>query len=263
MPAGGNLKTFPRVFISLGICISLVLVAVFLGTCSKPPPTYRISAGKEGYTHKIAEGETLEEIAGRYYDDTHLGKALGEYNGLDPTEPLNPGNTLLVPFDRSELEGLRTAHQAHELYNKGTMYARTGQYEDAIYYLESAVAASPAHVDAWYNLALVYQKTERYEDAGGILERLVDSFPSEKTYRYSLGANFRAQEHRKKALDQFKKALKIDPEYNQAQYALALTYQDLGKQKKAVRAWERYLELDQESIWSEEARLHLENLQRR
>jgi tetratricopeptide (TPR) repeat protein len=257
MLIGGRLRPLPS------LLLSLLLVAVLLGSCRKAPPTYKIFAGKEGYTHMISRGETLEGIAERYYGDSQLGKALGEYNGLDPTDPLQPGTTLLVPFDRSELEMIKTIHEAQVLYNKGTMLARTEQYEDALHYLESAVAVSPAHIDAWYNLALVYNKLERFELARDILQKLVNSFPSEKTYHYGLGASLRGLTRGKDALGRFKKALEIDPEYKEAQYALALTYEDLGKHKKAMREWQRYLELDRESIWSEEAKLRLDKLERR
>jgi tetratricopeptide (TPR) repeat protein len=205
----------------------------------------------------------LESISERYYGDRSLGKALGEYNGLDPTEALEPGNTLLVPFDKTELDEIRSVQEAHLLYNRGTVLARTGQYEDAVVYLEQAVETSPGHIDAWYNLALAYQRLDRPAEAEDILQRLVNSFPSELEYRYSLGAVFRDRERYEDALEQFHKALDGDPGHAEARYALALTYEDLGKYKEARREWERYLEMDPDSVWSEEARLHLENLRSR
>jgi tetratricopeptide (TPR) repeat protein len=232
-------------------------------SCGKKPQTYKIFAGKEGYTHKISEGESLEAIAVRYYKDASLGKALGEYNGLDPTAPLIPGTTLLVPFDRGELQQIRTLHEANVLYNKGTMLARTGQYEEAVRYLEGAVADSPANVDAWYNLALVYNKLEKYEMARDVLQKLVNSFPADAAYHYGLGASLKGLSENKDAARHFKKAVEIDPEYREAQYALALTYQMMGKRKKAMSEWQRYLEIDPDSAWSEEARLNLNQLERR
>jgi tetratricopeptide (TPR) repeat protein len=241
----------------------LITIALLAGSCGKTPQTYRIFAGKEGYTHMISEGETLEAIAVKYYQDTRLGKALGEYNGLDPTEPLVVGTTLLVPFDRSELQEIQTLHEANVFYNKGTMLARTGQYEEAVRYLEAAVADSPAHIDAWYNLALVYNKLGKYEMARDILQKLVNSFPADAAYHYGLGASLRGLSRDKDSVKQFKKALEMDPEHREAQYALALTYQVMGKRKKAAREWQRYLEIDPDSAWSEEARLHLKQLERR
>lgn len=246
-----------------GLLVLLLGITLFAASCGKPPETYKIFAGKEGYTHKISEGETLESIAMRYYRDARLGQALGEYNGLDPTEPLVVGTTLLVPFDRSELHEIQTLHEANVLYNKGTMLARTGQYDEAIRYLEAAVAQSPAHVDAWYNLALVYNKLDKYEMARDILEKLAASFPADPAYHYSLGATMRGLLEDKAAVKQFETALDIYPEYKEAQYALALTYQGMGKHRKAAREWRRYLEIDPESAWSEEARLHLEQLEGR
>jgi tetratricopeptide (TPR) repeat protein len=257
MPPGRRGKTH------LSICLLLVILTVLVPSCRKPVPTYRIVAGKEGYTHSISSGETLESIAERYYGDSSLGEALGEYNGLDPTAELEPGNTLLVPFDQAELDKLKSAQEAQLLYNRGTMLARTGQYEDAVPYLEQAVEASPAYIDAWYNLALAYQRLDRLTEAGDILKRLANSFPSEHAYRYSLGAVLRDREEYKDALEQFKRALEGDPRHAEARYALALTYEDLGKYKEARREWKRYLEMDPDSIWSEEARLHLESLRSR
>jgi tetratricopeptide (TPR) repeat protein len=244
--------------LSTWLCVVALLAVV--PSCRKPAPTYRIIAGKEGYTHTVSKGETLEAIAERYYGDASLGKALGEYNSVDPLEPLKPGNTLLVPFDKGELEELKSIQQARILYNRGTMLARTGQYEDAASYLEQAVETSPAHVDAWYNLALAYHRLEQTAKARDILQRLSNSFPSEKTYRYSLGVVLRDTGDLKGALRQFGAALDLDPGYKEAQYALAMTYEDLGKTSEAGREWRRYLELDPSSAWSEEARLHLENL---
>ncbi len=269
MLSGLRSKTGLSLGAPLGPAVPLLVISLLAGTallmssCGKKPQTYKIFAGKEGYTHMISEGETLESIAYRYYQDTRLAKALGEYNGLDPTEPLVTGTTLLVPFDRSELQEIQTLHEANVLYNKGTMLARTGQYEDAIRYLEAAVADSPAHVDAWFNLALVYNKLGKYEMAEEILRKLVNSFPADATYNYGLGASLRGMSRNKDAVNQFKKALDIDPEYREAQYALALTYQGMGKHRQAVSEWRRYLEIDPDSPWSEEARLHLDQLERR
>jgi tetratricopeptide (TPR) repeat protein len=244
--------------ISTWLC--LVFLLTVLPSCRKPLPTYKIVAGKEGYTHTVSGRETLESIAERYYGDATLGKALAEYNAIDPLEPLKPGNTLLVPFDRAELEEIRSVQEARMLYNRGTMLARTGQYEDAVAYLEQAVEMSPAYVDAWYNLALAYQRLKLTQEAKDILQRLANSFPSESTYRYSLGAVLRDSGNLKEALREFEAALDLAPRYKEAQYALALTYEDLGRTGDARAAWERYLELDPDSAWSEEARLHLDNL---
>jgi tetratricopeptide (TPR) repeat protein len=245
------------------VCLVLGALLLLASSCRKPAPTYNIIAGKEGYTHMISPGETLDSIAERYYGDGSLGKALGEYNGLDPAEALEPGNTLLVPFDRAELEEIRSVQEAQLLYNRGTVLARTGQYEEAASYLEQAVEVSPAHVDAWYNLALAYHRLDRLTAAQDILKRLVTSFPAEPAYHYSLGAVLRDAENYEDALEQFRKALENDPGYAQAQYALAMTYENLGRYEEARREWERYLDMDPDSIWSEEARLHLEGLSSR
>ncbi len=238
--------------------LMLLLLAL---SCHRKP--VKVVVGKEGYTHVISKGETLESIAEHYYGDASLGKALGQYNGMDPLKPLEPGTTLLVPFDRKELENIKASQDASIVYNRGTVLARTGQYEQALNYLEQAVEMDPTLVDAWYNLALVYHHLERPEKALPILRNLCQNYPREKTFHYSLGATWRQMDQNEEALKEFKLALEIDPQYREAQYALALTLEALGKGRKAIKAWERYLEMDADSVWADEARMHLERLRRR
>jgi len=247
-----------RLATRLGLALCLILLTTLPFSCRRKP--YKVVVGKEGYTHTISKGETLEAIAEHYYGDRSLGRALGEYNGIDPLSPLKPGTTILVPFDRKELESIKASQQAAIMYNRGTVLARTGQYEEALNYLEQAVSMDPSLVDAWYNLALVYHHLERPEKALPILRKLCENYPGEKTFHYSLGATWRQMGQDREALEEFKLALKIDPEYKEAQYALALTLEKLSKRKKAIQAWERYLELDSESVWADEARSHLEKL---
>lgn len=242
---------------ALGVLLALLL---FTAACQKPPPTYKVMAAREGDTHLVAQDETLESIAEKYYGDSALGSALGEYNNLDPLEPLETGRTLLVPFDASVVVKIARTNESYVAYNRGTMLARTGQYPEALPYLEKAVAAAPTNSDAWHNLAVTYQKLGRNKEALRILERLTRRHGSERTYQYSHGSVLRALARKDDALKAFRKAVEIDPEYREAQFALAITLEDLGRAKQARQAWRRYLEIDEDSVWSEEARVHLKNL---
>jgi tetratricopeptide (TPR) repeat protein len=247
----------------LRLLLAGILILLAAVTSCRKSPSYRVVVGKEGYTHTISKGETLESIAATYYKDRTLGKALGEYNGIDPLARLEPGTTLIVPFDRTELENIKRVQEAYMLYNKGTVLARTGQYEEARDYLEAVVEADPTYVDAWYNLALVHHRLGDPQRAAEILRKLVNSFPSDQTYRYSLGAALKDRGKQKDALEQFKAAVELDPDYARAYFGLAMVYENMGDDDKAIGAWTRYLELDQESNWAEEARLHLEELRKR
>jgi tetratricopeptide (TPR) repeat protein len=236
----------------------LVVVLLLASSCGRKK--YQVVVGKEGYTHMVSKGETLEEIAEEYYGDVRLAKALGEYNGIDPFVGLTPGTTLLVPYDTSELEEIARTHEANMLYNKGTVLAQTAQYEDARPYLERAVEADPSNSDAWYNLAVTYTNLGKLEQAQSILEKLLESYPSQETYHYSLGVTLKKNGKKKGALKEFERARDLNPAYAEAQYAIALTLEQLDKKRDAVREWERYLELDSDSVWAEEARAHLESL---
>jgi len=217
---------------------------------------------KEGNTHLIKSGETLEQIAERYYGDPSLAKALAEYNQLDPLQPLKPGTTLLIPFDRSEIEKIKFSQDAIVMYNRGTVLASNGEYEEAAKYLEDATKLSPSFTDAWYNLALVYAKLERFEESLPILRSLISNYTKEKTYHYSVGAVWRQMGMLEEALKEFKIALSIDRNYKEAQFATAMTLQELGRYEEALEEWERYLRLDKDSVWADEARANIDKIEK-
>src|SRR5512136_275256 len=98
MHTGKNPRPHPSIL--LRVCLAVLLAFVLaIPSCRKPVPAYTVVAAKEGNTHVVVRGETLESIARKYYGDPGLGKALGEYNGFDLNKPLEPGQTLIVPFD--------------------------------------------------------------------------------------------------------------------------------------------------------------------
>lgn len=242
------------------LLISLVIV-VLQPSCAKR--RYIVMPQKEGETHLIKEGETLEGIAQLYYGDPSLAKALAEYNHLDPLGPLKPGTTLLVPFDRKEIEKIKFSQDAIIMYNRGTVLAATGDYQEAAKCLEKATQINPSFTDAWYNLALVYIKLQRLEKALQILRNLATNYSREKTYHYSLGVVWREMGMLEEALKEFELALSIDPNYREAQFATAMTLQEIGRYEEATEAWQKYLKLDADSVWADEARANIERIRSR
>ncbi len=242
------------------VLILLVIVLLIPSSCAKK--RYIVVPVKEGNTHLIESGETLEQIAERYYGDASLAKALAEYNQLDPLQPLKPGTTLLIPFDKGEIERIKFSQDAVVMYNRGTVLASNGEYEEAAKCLENATQLSPSFTDAWYNLALVYAKLERFEKSLQILRSLLANYSREKTYHYSLGAVWRQMGMLEEALKEFRTALSIDRDYKEAQFAVAMTLQELGRYEEALEGWERYLKLDKDSVWADEARANIDRIKK-
>lgn len=243
------------------ILILLVILLLIVFSCARK--RYMVLPQKEGETHLIRRGETLEQIASRYYGDPSLAKALAEYNQIDPLEPLKPGTTLLIPFDRGEIEKIKFSQDAIVMYNRGTVLAGNGEYEEAAKCLENATQLSPSFTDAWYNLALVYAKLERFEKSLQILRGLIANYSREKAYHYSIGVVWREMGMLEEALKEFKIALSIDPTYKEAQFAAAMALQEIGRYEDALDAWERYLGLDEDSVWADEARANIERIRSR
>lgn len=243
--------------------ILFILLAILIVSTSCAKKKYIVVPQKEGETHLIKQGETLEEIAQLYYGDPSLARALAEYNHLDPLQPLKPGNTLLVPFDKKEIEKIKFSQDAVVMYNRGTVLTTTGDYEEAAKCLEIATEKDPSFTDAWYNLALVYIKLQRLDNALQILRNLATNYSKEKTYHYSLGVVWREMGLLEEALKEFRAALSIDHNYKEAQFATAMTLQEIGRYDEAVEAWEKYLELDGDSVWADEARANIERIRSR
>lgn len=233
-----------------------VLVGLLSG-CGGPAPTVRED---KVYLHTVAPGETLDEIADRYYGNPGQGDVIEAFNEIDEGE-LRPGMVLRVPMNAKDLEHLALRQRAREPYNRGVGLAEEGSFLDAVQMFQEALAIDPEFVDARYNLGVTFQKLKSYDKARREFERIVERRSDNGAYQFALGNSYFHLSRYDKAVGAFEKAVAIDPGHLKAQYSLAVCYEKIGEGAKAREAWKRYLELDTTSVWASEARKRLKGLE--
>jgi hypothetical protein len=106
---------------------ALAIGALFWG-CAKE---VREPEGKV-YLHKVADGETLKDIADEYYGNPERASFVGEFNGISGGETLAPGTVLRVPMSLEDIDWMKTREQAEVAYNEGLALTEKASYIDAM-----------------------------------------------------------------------------------------------------------------------------------
>jgi tetratricopeptide (TPR) repeat protein len=212
------------------------------------------------YSHTVKPGETLSEIADDYYGDPSRARSLKAFNEVSE-DVLAPGTVIRVPMSTEDVAHLRVREQAREPYNRGLVLAENGSYLDAIQQFQASLSVDPRFIDARYNLGVTFQKLKSYEKALEQFKVVVRERAAVPEYDFALGNSYFYLERYDDAADAFEDVVKQDGYHTKAQYSLAVCYEKMEQNEKAKRAWQRYLEIDKDSVWADEARKRLSNLE--
>jgi len=242
---------------ALHAAFAVALLALLWGGCAKEA---REPEGK-GYLHKIADGETLRDIADEYYGNPERASFIGEFNEISEGKSLSPGTILRVPMTLEDLDRMKTREQADVPYNEGLALAEKAAYIDATEKFREAIALDPGFADARYNLGVTLYMVKSYEKSKEELERAVELRPKNPKYLFALGNSLFHLEDIGPAASTFETVMELDPSNTKALYSLAVCYEKLGQKEKAIAAWKRYLELDATSAWGIEAKRRLDALE--
>jgi len=220
------------------------------------------AAGAEDrvYAHKVTPGETLEDIAEEYYGNPSRAGKIRAFNDLGE-ERVQPGTIISIPISGDDFERLKTRESAREPYNQGLAYAEKGSYLDAVHSFQEALGIDAGFVDAHYNLGVTFQKMKSYDKALDRFNQAIRLRPNVAEYHFALGNSYFHLQQYGEAAAAFENVMKRDESHAKAQYALAVSYQKLGQNRKAREAWQRFLEIDSSSVWANEARRRLKELE--
>ncbi len=127
-------------------------------------------------------------------------------------------------------------------FEEGKVFMDAGYYDQAIYYLEKALATFPNHPEIIYSLGLCYFNLRQYTDSIPYMEKAVQAKPSielwgmlAKCYEET-GENYSAIQVYERALSQYPQSVEIH-------YNLGVLYHRIGDPDQAVRHLEQALQL--------------------
>ena len=240
---------------------ALALAAVWAG-CGGPPEPVPYPDRPDGVTaYTVQPGETLYDLAERFYGDRSRAWDLALVNELAGPDQPAAGDIVYIPVDPGMLEAMAVRRRpAKEPYNRGTALLEWGRDREAARQLARAVEETPEAVTPLYHLAVAELRQGRTDEALEHLEEVVRRRPLDADFRYALGCAYLEEERVDDARRAFEQALRFEPGWPAAMYGIALSAHLKEDRKEAARLWRAYLQAEPSGAWADRARTHLTTL---
>jgi tetratricopeptide (TPR) repeat protein len=146
------------------------------------------------------------------------------------------------------LAGAAAAALGQTAFAQGEDLFTQNRPNDALGYLEKAVAEDPAHVQAYLYLGIAYQQLNRIDDAIAAYTRILPKGGNETArIAYNLGNAWFAKGNIENALTAYTDALKADPNYASAYLNRANARVKTGALMDALADYNAYLILEPRS----------------
>ena len=133
-------------------------------------------------------------------------------------------------------------------FSRGEALFLDNKPQEALQFLEAAVADDPAHVQAFIYLGIAYLQLNRVDDSIAVFEKILPRGGSETArIAFNLGNAYFKKGNYQAAMDNYSKALAADPSFSTAMLNRANSKIQTGALKDAVADYQSYLVLDPQS----------------
>lgn len=185
------------------------------------------------------------------------GKHALALSTIEPALKLQPGNAALW-CTRGIAHRLALAYDAaladyqhanwldpadvRTLGNLGEWYLARNAFEQALTWLDSALALDPAYYEVRVNRVVALIELRRLEQAHAEATQLVQDYPTQPEPYGNLGNVLYSEGKLKEAIAQYKKAVEIRPDYAEAHFSLVVLQGFSAHQELVVDYLERCIE---------------------
>ncbi len=196
-----------------------------------------------------------------YLSQLKLQKAIHLLKQLEEIENTNPDVMMMLGtchnmkgeyhraneyFKKAELYAFEDRDEL--LYNIGISFIQTGAYEEALIYLQKALAENPDHEPVLYDIAFCYEKVGDDPHAIEYYNKYLDIDAFSESAWYNLGIIYNRQEDYARAIDAYDFALAIDANYSAAIFNKANALSAIERFPESVAAYHDYLRIDPDSV---------------
>jgi tetratricopeptide (TPR) repeat protein len=133
------------------------------------------------------------------------------------------------------------------LHNIGSNYIQTGNYQNAIHFLQQAHDANPENETVLYDLAYCYDKIWDDEKSITCYNKYLDLDPYSESAWYNLGIIHTRREEFDKAIEAYDFALAIDDKYSSALFNKANALSAAERYGEALECYNEFLKFDKNS----------------
>jgi Flp pilus assembly protein TadD len=133
------------------------------------------------------------------------------------------------------------------LYNLGMALSDTGELDEALEYLQRAIALAPNFSNAKVALGVALQRQGKDSEALSILNATVRDDPANPWAQRNLGACLLKNENPKEAEKHLREATLLNPSDQQAMFGHAEALRKLGRTSEADEAYRKTINIDEYS----------------
>ena len=216
-------------------------------------PAEMAKAGSKKELTRVDVGEQLAS-EGRYDEAMYEFKQAIKENPNDALAHLQLG--LLYYYvqkkSRESVDEIRKALEIdHALpdayYNLGFIYAKSGQYDDAIDLYKRTIEISPKYAEAYLGLGIIYYYYKgMLVEAEELFNKAIKVDPKYAKAHFFLGNVYGGQGKYEDAVKEFRRALEIDPNYGEVHFFLGNILGGQGKLDEAIAEFKQTLALNEQ-----------------
>ncbi|MCJ7459236.1 MAG: tetratricopeptide repeat-containing serine protease family protein [candidate division Zixibacteria bacterium] len=129
------------------------------------------------------------------------------------------------------------------LYYTGLRFLLSGEYKEALPYLEKAVEKDPNYVNAYSYIGYCNLSFGRYQEAIEACKQAIRIKPDDFDSHYNLGMAFYALGRYQEAIEAFKEAIRIKPDDAEPYGNLGVAYVNLGRYQEAIEALKQVIRI--------------------
>lgn len=191
-----------------------------------------------------------------------LGKFKKAVKTIDRAIKLEPDNVRYWNGKGAFLSELNFIEKAHKAFdkalsiesnkyswaNKGMLYCRNDEFDDALSCFERALALDENDMDSIVLTAAIYSELEDYEKADEYFNRAEKIDSTNKAYLAEKGKHLLNQNEFRKSIEYFDRYLKTDDELGVVWMYKSIALSELGRDDESEMCFKRAIELDPNSI---------------
>jgi serine/threonine-protein kinase len=150
----------------------------------------------------------------------------------------------VVPAQENSRKALELNSKLPAVYvTRGIIQAGTGQHEEAVQALQTALDLEPINPSAGRELAAVYESQGKFDDAESTLKKGLALRPGDWTSLYDLGMFYYRQGRYPEAVPQLQRVTELAPDNNSGYTGLGAVYWMQGQYENAAASFKKSLEL--------------------
>lgn len=142
------------------------------------------------------------------------------------------------------------AETQKELFEKGVLFFKQNQYQQAIETFSKLIETAPGNADAYKNRGVSYMKQKEFDLAIEDFEKAKDLFPELKGLYSNLGVAWYYKKEYEKAIENYEIEIGMAPENPVVYFNRALCLAELDKNKEALDDLSKTLSLKPDFYWA-------------